>query len=134
MCGVWCLVQSEFIKYLHMVKDLMQSSSGLSGAIYTEVTDVEDEVNGLYTYDRQVQHCLNLNLYLSPFISSPAGSKGPAFIGCTGHSPRPRYKYLFRKLLGFFYSHCFTMRFFEIEKFKAMATAADCTWCLVMNG
>ncbi|KAK9908544.1 hypothetical protein WJX75_009475 [Coccomyxa subellipsoidea] len=46
--------QSEFIKYLHVVKDLMQSSSGLSGAIYTEVTDVEDEVNGLYTYDRQV--------------------------------------------------------------------------------
>lgn len=91
---MWCLVQSEFIKYLHMVKDLMQSSSGLSGAIYTEVTDVEDEVNGLYTYDRQVQHCLKLNLYISQFNSCPAGSKVPAFIGCGGHSPRPRYKYL----------------------------------------
>jgi hypothetical protein len=27
---------------------------GLSGAIYTQTTDVENEVNGLLTYDRQV--------------------------------------------------------------------------------
>lgn len=27
---------------------------GLSGAIYTQVSDVEDETNGLYTYDRKV--------------------------------------------------------------------------------
>ena len=28
---------------------------GLSVAIYTELTDVESEVNGIFTYDRQVQ-------------------------------------------------------------------------------
>ena len=27
---------------------------GLSGAIYTQTTDVENEVNGFMTYDRQV--------------------------------------------------------------------------------
>ncbi|MBQ3482661.1 MAG: glycoside hydrolase family 2 [Clostridia bacterium] len=29
--------------------------AGLSGAIYTQLTDVEDEINGLFTYDRK--HC-----------------------------------------------------------------------------
>jgi beta-galactosidase/beta-glucuronidase len=28
--------------------------NGLSAAVYTQVSDVEDETNGLYTYDRQV--------------------------------------------------------------------------------
>ena len=27
---------------------------GVCGCIYTQVSDVEDEINGLYTYDRQV--------------------------------------------------------------------------------
>ena len=27
---------------------------GLSGAIYTQTTDVENEVNGFMTYDRQI--------------------------------------------------------------------------------
>lgn len=27
---------------------------GLSGTIYTQVSDVENEVNGIYTYDRAV--------------------------------------------------------------------------------
>ena len=27
---------------------------GLCGVIYTQVSDVEEEINGLYTYDRQV--------------------------------------------------------------------------------
>ena len=30
------------------------ASNGLSGSIYTQPTDVENEVNGLFTYDRQV--------------------------------------------------------------------------------
>jgi len=29
-------------------------SKGLCGAVYTQVSDIEDEINGLYTYDRQV--------------------------------------------------------------------------------
>ena len=27
---------------------------GLCGCIYTQLSDVEDEINGLYTYDREV--------------------------------------------------------------------------------
>jgi len=27
---------------------------GLCGVVYTQLSDVEDEINGLYTYDRQV--------------------------------------------------------------------------------
>ena len=32
----------------------LMTSDGLSAAIYTQVTDVETEVNGLFTYDRAV--------------------------------------------------------------------------------
>ena len=28
---------------------------GLSGAIYTQVSDIEEEINGIYTYDRRVK-------------------------------------------------------------------------------
>ena len=28
--------------------------NGVCGCIYTQVSDVEDEVNGIYTYDRKV--------------------------------------------------------------------------------
>ena len=28
--------------------------AGLCGVVYTQLSDVEDEINGLYTYDRQV--------------------------------------------------------------------------------
>ncbi|MGN1040309.1 MAG: hypothetical protein ACI4QL_02665, partial [Candidatus Fimimonas sp.] len=31
-----------------------QIAKGLSATVYTQVSDVEDEVNGLLTYDRQV--------------------------------------------------------------------------------
>lgn len=33
---------------------LPQIASGLSAAIYTQTTDIEGEINGLYTYDREV--------------------------------------------------------------------------------
>ena len=29
--------------------------AGLCGAVYTQLSDVEDEINGLITYDRQVE-------------------------------------------------------------------------------
>ena len=32
----------------------MKEMHGLSGAVYTQTTDVEGEVNGLLTYDREV--------------------------------------------------------------------------------
>ena len=31
-----------------------QIKTGLAATVYTQVTDVEDEINGLMTYDRQV--------------------------------------------------------------------------------
>jgi hypothetical protein len=33
-------------------------SKGLSAAIYTQVSDVEEEINGLLTYDRRVNKLL----------------------------------------------------------------------------
>ena len=36
----------------HDVKEL--AVHGLSAAVYTQISDVEDEVNGLYTYDRKI--------------------------------------------------------------------------------
>lgn len=33
---------------------LPQVASGLSGTIYTQTTDIEEEINGLFTYDREV--------------------------------------------------------------------------------
>ena len=29
-------------------------AGGLCGYVYTQITDVEGEINGLYTYDRQI--------------------------------------------------------------------------------
>lgn len=39
--------------FLNKLKPLIKK--GLSGAIYTQVSDVEDEINGLVTFDRKVQ-------------------------------------------------------------------------------
>ena len=38
--------------YLEALKPLIEQ--GLCGAIYTQVSDVEEEINGLVTYDRRV--------------------------------------------------------------------------------
>ncbi|MBC7630965.1 LamG-like jellyroll fold domain-containing protein, partial [Aeromicrobium sp.] len=43
--------QSKLLEY--------SQKCGLSGGIYTQITDVEDEVNGFFTYDRQVQKMLS---------------------------------------------------------------------------
>ena len=43
------------VKKLYLEKLLPLIEKGLSGAIYTQVSDVEDEINGLITYDRKVQ-------------------------------------------------------------------------------
>ncbi|BCY06964.1 AbfB domain-containing protein [Actinoplanes sp. L3-i22] len=44
-------------RFTGMIRDSerLMTSKGLSGFVYTEITDVEGEYNGLYTYDRQVQ-------------------------------------------------------------------------------
>ncbi len=44
-------VTDQYIKYAEDLKKFI--GSGLSGAVYTQITDVEIEVNGLMTYDRK---------------------------------------------------------------------------------
>ena len=39
-------------KKLQLETVLPQLKKGLSALVYTQVSDVEDEVNGLFTYDR----------------------------------------------------------------------------------
>ena len=49
--------QEEFAaKYEALMLDrvLPQLKNGLSALVYTQVSDVEDEINGLMTYDREV--------------------------------------------------------------------------------
>lgn len=45
-------VTAEYVKYANELKDMV--NRGFSGAVYTQTTDVEGEVNGLMTYDRKV--------------------------------------------------------------------------------
>ena len=47
------LVSALEVLYLKKLKPLI--AKGLCGAIYTQVSDVEEEINGLVTYDRAVQ-------------------------------------------------------------------------------
>ena len=44
-------VTDEYVKYGEMLLKLV--AQGISGAVYTQTTDVEGEVNGLMTYDRK---------------------------------------------------------------------------------
>ena len=38
--------------YAEMVEPAI--AAGLCGVVYTQLSDVEEEINGLYTYDREV--------------------------------------------------------------------------------
>lgn len=44
-------------RYVENQRDVLASAQrcGISGAVYTQITDVEHEVNGFFTYDRQVR-------------------------------------------------------------------------------
>ena len=44
---------AEYERFVGMITDKFLQG-GLSGAVYTQWTDVENEMNGLYTYDRKV--------------------------------------------------------------------------------
>ncbi|MDR2676227.1 MAG: hypothetical protein LBC18_15535 [Opitutaceae bacterium] len=44
-------VTGQYIKYAAMLRDLV--GRGYAAAVYTQITDVENETNGLYTYDRK---------------------------------------------------------------------------------
>lgn len=45
---------NAYIAQVNSVRELA-TAKGLSAAVYTEITDVEDELNGFYTYDRYIQ-------------------------------------------------------------------------------
>lgn len=42
----------EYVKYAELLKSYVRC--GFAAAVYTQTTDVEIEVNGLMTYDREV--------------------------------------------------------------------------------
>lgn len=46
------------IRSLYLEQVLPSIKEGVCGAIYTQVSDVEDEINGLFTYDRKVDKLL----------------------------------------------------------------------------
>jgi hypothetical protein len=43
---------TEYIRFFRQLQEY--AAEGLSAAVYTQWTDVENEMNGLYTYDRKV--------------------------------------------------------------------------------
>ncbi|RDV29447.1 glycoside hydrolase family 2 [Alteromonas aestuariivivens] len=44
----------EYLRFIGMLNEFKHNDE-LSGAVYTQWTDVENEMNGLYTYDRKVE-------------------------------------------------------------------------------
>lgn len=46
-------LMAAYAEKMEMVKNQIQSH-GMTGAVYTQFTDVEIEINGIYTYDRKV--------------------------------------------------------------------------------
>lgn len=52
-----CLTEGELTyKILLMYRKMIQPGAikGICGAVYTQFTDIEDEINGLYTFDRSI--------------------------------------------------------------------------------
>lgn len=49
--------QAEFQERFRKMQEEIRAleKEGLSGAIYTQVSDIEEEINGIYTYDRRVK-------------------------------------------------------------------------------
>ena len=42
------------LEWLYLMEIIPTVKQGLCGAVYTQLSDVEDETNGLYSYDRRV--------------------------------------------------------------------------------
>jgi beta-galactosidase/beta-glucuronidase len=65
-------------KYERLLKQVYQlrDEKGLSAAVYTQITDVETEVNGLLTYDREV---IKLDLDRAAAVNKGDVSKVPDF-------------------------------------------------------
>ena len=52
--NIYYLVYDAVVK-LYVDEIVPCAKNGLCAAIYTQVSDVEDEINGLVTYDRKVE-------------------------------------------------------------------------------
>ena len=52
-----CKSREEFVKRVRdTYRDIIKyKKMGLSGSVYTQVSDIEDEINGLFTYDREIE-------------------------------------------------------------------------------
>ncbi|HYJ67370.1 MAG TPA: LamG-like jellyroll fold domain-containing protein [Nocardioidaceae bacterium] len=80
-------------RYVENQRDLLDAANtcGLSGGIYTQITDVEHEVNGFFTYDRQVEkmhfdqvRAINEEIIDSVDCTSEPPSYPPGTPGLTG--------------------------------------------------
>ena len=45
---------TDRIAYMYKEMIISEIKEGACGCVYTQLSDVEDEINGLYTYDRKV--------------------------------------------------------------------------------
>ncbi len=66
-------------RYVENQQNFLEAAKtcGLAGGIYTQITDVEHEVNGLFTYDRAVEkmdfgQCAQSTTRSSPKPTAPA--------------------------------------------------------------
>jgi hypothetical protein len=68
-------------RYVENQQDLLEAADtcGLSGGVYTQITDVEHEVNGFFTYDRQVEkmHFDQVRAINEEIIASADGTSEP---------------------------------------------------------
>lgn len=61
-----CATTQDFVKNvreLYLNEIVPAVKQGLCGAIYTQVSDVEDEINGIFTYDRKVDKLTPKDFY-----------------------------------------------------------------------
>ncbi|MGC3959643.1 MAG: glycoside hydrolase family 2 TIM barrel-domain containing protein [Verrucomicrobiota bacterium] len=89
-------LENLYARYAGMLRQF-RDQNGLVGAIYTQITDVEIEVNGLMTYDRQLKVDPELIAKANRFEWS-----GPVFTSIVPNSENaaPVYQYTFTKPEG----------------------------------
>ncbi|MCZ4119492.1 AbfB domain-containing protein [Streptomyces sp. H39-S7] len=123
-------LNNRFVGLLDALR-LNQLPAGLSASVYTEITDVENEVNGLLTYDRQVvkvdaarvkaanQALINASLNPPPPVVLPVGQYKSLRVTTPGHTN----KYL---------RHANALAYTEVVDGNSSALLkSDATWKIV---
>jgi autotransporter-associated beta strand protein len=83
---------AKFEAFCSQVSDFVQTE-GLSAAVYTQITDVETELNGLFTYDRKV---LKPDLRrMQTAIVSPMGVYSNSVVVASSQNSGQSWKYTF---------------------------------------